>query len=56
MENNNVLLLAQLLAILKSNFENLDKAYSDKDKENFDRAKKAILEIQKKISYIITKS
>lgn len=54
MENNNVLLLSQLTNSLNENFEIFQKAYLEQNKENFDRSKKAILEIQGKINFILT--
>lgn len=53
MEDNKVLLLSQLLSLLQSNFENFEKSYLNKDKENFDKSKKALLEVQKKLNYVL---
>jgi hypothetical protein len=56
MENNKVLLLLQLINSLNGNFEVLEKSYNNQNKEDFDNSKKAILEIQKRINFILKKS
>ena len=53
MENNNVLLVSQLVGSLMANFEIFEKAYTEKNKENFDERKKAMLEVQAKINFIL---
>lgn len=55
MEDNKVLLLFQLMNSLNGNFEIFEKSYTKQDKENFDNSKKAILEIQKRIAFILNK-
>jgi len=54
MENNKILLLAQLTNSLIENFEIFQKAYAEQNKENFDRSKRAILEIQSRINFTLT--
>ena len=53
MEENNLVLLFQLIRTLDNSFSNLNRAYSDKDAENFENYKKSLLDIQKKISSLL---
>jgi hypothetical protein len=52
MDEGRLMLLAQLVNSLETNFNSLDVAYRDSDKEKFDLSSSAILEIQQKINSI----
>jgi len=54
MESNKILLLFQLINKMEEGFNSLKKAYESLDKERFDKSKKLLLDIQKKIEVIIT--
>lgn len=56
MENNNVMLLMQLMNALSENFKTFEKSYTEQNKESFDNSKKALLELQGKINFILTKT
>jgi hypothetical protein len=53
MEEEKLMLLMQLTKSLKDNFDVLKKAYDSSDKEDFDMSKKALLEMQKKINFLL---
>ena len=53
MEDNKILLLSQLMNGLIEGFNNFEKSYSEQDKETFESSKKAILETQGKINFIM---
>lgn len=53
MDSGKITLLTQLITGLKDNFVIFEKAYQDSDKENFDRAKNIILELQSKIDFLL---
>ena len=50
---NRIMLLSQLINGLSDNFQKFEKAYENSNKEDFDSSKAAILELQKKIEYIL---
>ncbi len=53
MENNDLLLLMQLIKSLEAHVNNFERAYQDMDKEKFEKYKKAILEFQNKIGFLL---
>ena len=53
MNLDNITLLAQLIDGIEDHFREVENAYAKKNKEKFDKSKKAILEFQKKISYLL---
>lgn len=53
MDTQNLSLLAQLANSLKENILILDSAYTEQDKNNFDSARKELLDIQRKINFIL---
>ena len=53
MENSKIMLLFQLVSSLEDNVNSFSKSFNSQDKEKFDLSKKALLEIQKKIAYIL---
>jgi hypothetical protein len=53
MEEKEIFLLSQLVNSLIRTFNELQEAYSKKDKENFDRSKQAITETQGKINFLL---
>lgn len=53
MEGGKILLLSQLMASFDENFLSFKNAYDAKDKESFDKSKKALLEIQHRIDYLL---
>ena len=53
MEQNKILLLSQLIAILNESAGNLETAYELQEKEKFDSAKSSILDIQNKINFLL---
>jgi hypothetical protein len=53
MEDNKILLLSQLMNGLIEGFNNFEKSYSEQDKVTFESSKKAILETQGKINFIL---
>jgi hypothetical protein len=55
MEDNQILLLSQLLNSIIENFNSFQKSYAEQNKELFDSSKKAILEVQSKINYLLKK-
>lgn len=52
MEEKNILLLVQLVNGLQNSYSLLENSYNSSDKSNFDKAKEAILDIQKKIGFV----
>jgi len=56
MDENKVLLLVQLVNKLDENYSNLEKAYNNSNKINFENSKKAVFELQNKINFILTKN
>lgn len=55
MEESNLSLLLQLVRNIESKSEVLEKAYNVSNKEDFDRAKKEIMEISSKINIVLKK-
>lgn len=55
MGENKVLLLAQLVNNLNENFANFEKSYNSSDKQEFDTAKKALIESQRQINFLLSK-
>jgi hypothetical protein len=53
MEDNKILLLSQLMNGLIEGFNSFEKSYSEKNKETFESSKKAMLEAQKKINFVL---
>lgn len=53
MEGGQLTLLVQLITTLKDNYTRLETAFKSSDKENFDKYKKVILEVQAKINYLL---
>jgi hypothetical protein len=53
MDSGKITLLTQLVSGLKDNFVIFEKSYKESDKENFDRSKKIILELQHKIDFLL---
>ena len=53
MEQNQILLLSQLIAILNENMSLLRSSYDSQDKEKFDSAKSAIIDAQAKINFLL---
>lgn len=54
MEEGKIMLLMQLINALDSNFSVFNKNYNDPNKENFEKSKSGIIEIQKKIRTMLT--
>jgi len=52
-ENEELLLLAQLSELKEEIFFDLEKAYNTKDKKRFDNAKQRILEAYKKMEFLL---
>ena len=52
MDERKLMLLAQLVNSLESNFNSLEDSYNLQDKEKFDLSSSAILELQKKINVL----
>jgi len=52
-ENEELLLLAQLSELKEETFLDLEKAYNAKDKKRFDSAKQRILEAYKKMEFLL---
>jgi len=53
MDTQNLSLLAQLVNNLGENMAVFESSYKAQDKENFDSAKKNLLDIQNKINFVI---
>ncbi len=53
MEGNQLMLMLQLVNKLDESAKDFEKAYNSSDKEKFDLLKKTILELQKKIEFIL---
>lgn len=53
METNKILLLLQLMNGLIEGFNSFQKSYTERDKEKFETSKKAMLENQAKINFIL---
>jgi len=56
MDENKVLLLLQLVNNLDNIYLDLEKAYNSSDKPRFDKSKKAVLELQSKLNFLLTKN
>lgn len=55
-ELDSIVLLAQLMASLDAMAKKFEDAYTNSDKKKFDQAKAAILDLQKKISFLLNSS
>ena len=55
MESDKLILLAQLIESLNNNVKELEKAFKNNDKEDYDISKKAILDFQSKINFLLEK-
>lgn len=53
MDESEVMLLYQLAGNLKENLDLFTKSFESSDKESFEKSKKALLEIQSKINFIL---
>jgi hypothetical protein len=53
MEEGKLMLLTQLVNTIESNFNALEKAYDNSDKEKFDLSSSAILELSSKINSVL---
>lgn len=53
MKENRIMLLSQLVNGLNESFQKFEKAYTNSNKEDFDSSQKTLLELQKKIEYIL---
>jgi hypothetical protein len=53
MEETRLMLLMQLIENLRDNFQVFESSYESSDKEKFDSSKKAMIEIQSKIKFLI---
>jgi len=53
MESGKVMILLQLVNLLGDNFQGFEKAYSESNKENFEKNLAAIKDIQKKINVLL---
>lgn len=53
MEEGKLMLLTQLVNSIESNFNSLEKAYNDSDKEKFDLSGSAVLELSNKINSVL---
>jgi len=53
MEEGKIMLMFQLVNNLEENFYNFNNAYNQQDKEKFDKFKKAVLEAQRRIDYLL---
>ena len=56
MDENKVLLLVQLVNNLDRIYLDFEKAYASSNKLKFDNSKNAIMELQNKINFILTKN
>jgi hypothetical protein len=50
MKRENAALLSQLISSLEETFQKLERAYQEKNAEEFDKLKKLFLQIQEKIN------
>ena len=53
MQENKVMLLAQLVEGLREAHSQLEESYLKNNKKSFDSSKKALLDFQNKISYLL---
>ncbi len=53
MEANQLMLLFQLITRLDENVKEFERGYNLSEKEKFDSSKKAILELHKKIDFLL---
>jgi hypothetical protein len=53
MNEGKLVLLTHLINALDRAFGDFEKAYDGSDKENFDNSKKAVLDVQKKINFLL---
>ena len=53
MQDNNLLLIMQLIRAINYQTSILQKSYDNSDKEEFDKAKTAILDSQNKLSFLL---
>jgi len=53
MEQDDLLLLAQLIDSMDQASRELEKAYNENNKQDYEKAKKSILEFQNKINFLL---
>jgi phage portal protein BeeE len=53
MDNDKIMLLAQLIDSMKESARQLEAAYNANDKKKFDAGKQAIFDFQTKINFLI---
>jgi hypothetical protein len=56
MNQNRIMLLSQLVNSLGENYHKFELAYNDSNKEEFDSSSAIIIELQKKIAYLLKNS
>jgi len=54
MVSSNVILMTQIINALEESSFDLEESCNRQDKEKFDRSIKKVLELQKKLDYLIT--